>query len=76
MKPREVDLLHALWKLDDSGRTADAKDVALMMTELYPDSAISWGTLGESQMESGQKDGGRVSYQRALTLDPNNWKRR
>jgi hypothetical protein len=72
MKPREIDLLHAFWKLDDSGRIADAKDVALIMTELYPDSAISWGKLGETQIESGQSDAGLASYQRALTLNPSN----
>ncbi len=72
MKPREIDLLHALWKLDDSGRTTDAKEVARIMTELYPASAMSWGKLGELELESGQRDAGLASYQRALALNPNN----
>ena len=72
MKPREADLLHALWKLEDGGRTSDAKEVARIMTELYPDSALSWGKLGDTQFESGEKDASVMSYQRALMLNPHN----
>jgi tetratricopeptide (TPR) repeat protein len=72
MKPREVDLLHAVWKMGDGGRTDDALEVAKIMTELYPDSALSAGKLGEALIAAGQKDAGLKSYKRALSLDPNN----
>jgi hypothetical protein len=72
MKPREVDLLHAVWRLEEAGRTGDAKELALLMTELYPDSATAWSELGKSQLQSGQTEASMTSYQRALGIDPNN----
>jgi hypothetical protein len=72
IKLREIDLLHTLWKLDDRGQPADALDVARIMSELYPDSALSQSKLGDAQIAAGQNDAGLVSYRRALSLDPNN----
>ncbi len=72
MKLRQADLLHAAWKLEDSGRAGDAKELAKIMTELYPDSALSWGKLGDTEIASGEKEAALMSYRRALLLDPNN----
>jgi hypothetical protein len=72
MKPREADLLHAFWKLEDQGRSTDAQEVALLMTQLYPASATAWGKLGDAQIKLGQKEIGLASYERALRLNPNN----
>jgi hypothetical protein len=72
MKPREIDLLHALWTLESAGRTADAKEIATIMTDLYPDSAVAWGKRGDTQIASGEQADGLASYQKALKLNPNN----
>lgn len=72
MHVRESDLLHAYWKLEAANREADAEEVASIMVELYPKSALSWGKLGNAQIANGKKAQGLASYRRALALDPAN----
>jgi hypothetical protein len=70
--PREIDLIHAFWKLNDSKRTSDALDFAKLYAGIYPGSARAWSYLGDARIAAGDKAGGLSSYQRALQLDPNN----
>lgn len=72
MHTREGDLLHAFWKLNDNNRQADALEIAKIMIELYPNSAMSWSKLGDAQIGLGRKAEGLKSYKRSLELDPNN----
>src|SRR5262249_24979015 len=53
MRIREVDLLHAYFKLEDRERHADALMVATTMTDLYPESAASWGRRGDAEFALG-----------------------
>ena len=72
MRPRVTDLIHAIWKLNDQKRYTDSLQVARIAVALYPKSARAWGVLGDAQIAIKRREEGLKSYERALTLDPNN----
>ena len=59
---------HLLWQK----HTADAIRVFRLNTELHPQSANAFDSLGEGYMESGDKLRAIENYNRSLALDPNN----
>jgi CubicO group peptidase (beta-lactamase class C family) len=50
---------------------ADAIAVFTRNTELHPQSANTWDSLGEAYVNAGQKDQAIQSYEKALQLNPN-----
>ena len=59
---------HLLWQK----RTADAVRVLKLNTELHPQSANAFDSLGEAYMESGDKPLAIENYEKSLLLDPQN----
>jgi CubicO group peptidase (beta-lactamase class C family) len=59
---------HLLWQK----RTADAIRLFKLNTELHPQSANTFDSLGEAYMESGDKALAVQNYEKSLSLDPNN----
>jgi len=59
---------HLLW----SKHNADAIRMFRLNTELHPQSANSFDSLGEGYMESGQKQQAIENYEKSLALDPKN----
>jgi tetratricopeptide (TPR) repeat protein len=55
-----------------SDRGELAEDVFALNTRLFPDSANTWDSLGESQMEQGKSEESIRSYQHSIDLDPEN----
>jgi len=53
-------------------RTADAIQLFKLNTELHPQSANTFDSLGEAYMESGDNTLAIENYQKSLSLDPNN----
>lgn len=56
--------------LAEAGRFAAAIKVLRLNTELYPDSANTWDSLGQAYLQSGDKAMAREFYQKALAKDP------
>lgn len=59
---------HLLW----SNHHADAIRIFRFNTELHPQSANSFDSLGEGYMESGEKQLAIENYKKSLALDPKN----
>ena len=59
---------HLLWQKNN----ADAIRIFRLNTELHPQSANSFDSLGEGYMESGDKTQAIENYERSLALDPKN----
>lgn len=59
---------HLLW----NKHNADAIRIFRLNTELHPQSANGFDSLGEGYMESGDKQQAIENYERALALDPKN----
>ena len=59
---------HLLWQK----HTADAIKVFRFNTQLHPQSANAFDSLGEGYMVSGDKAQAIENYQRSLAIDPNN----
>ncbi len=55
-----------------SGRIAEAIGVFQLGTELFPESANAFDSLGEAYLRGGQRAAAIRSYERALALDPEN----
>ena len=47
-----------------------AVQVLALVTELHPDSANAWDSLGEAQRAAGNLDAARAAYRRVLAIDP------
>ena len=52
--------------------TAGAIQVFKLNTEVFPDSANVWDSLGEAYMKANDTKNAQLNYEKALTLDPNN----
>jgi len=59
---------HLLWQKHN----ADAIRIFRLNTELHPESANSFDSLGEGYMESGDKPQAIENYEKSLALDPKN----
>lgn len=59
---------HLLWQK----RTVDAVRLFKLNTELHPESANTFDSLGEAYMESGDKGLAVQNYEKSLSLDPKN----
>jgi tetratricopeptide (TPR) repeat protein len=70
--PRRIDLLHAIWKMEDQNHVADAARFAALATDIYPNSARVWAVRGDVETNAGQKAEALQSYRRSLEIDPNN----
>jgi len=54
------------------GREKEAREVFQFMTELFPQSANAFDSLGEARFVLGDKEGALESYRRSLELNPEN----
>lgn len=54
-----------------SEKTQDALAVFSRATELFPEAPSAWNSLGEAQTAAGKANDARLSFDRALKLDPN-----
>ena len=54
------------------GREKEAVDVFRLTTELFPQSANAFDSLGEAQLVLGDKEHAAESYRKSLQLDPKN----
>lgn len=59
---------HLLWQKHNG----DAIRIFRLNTELHPQSANSFDSLGEGYMESGDKRQAIENYEKSLALDPKN----
>ena len=60
------------YQLLGRGDKASAVELFRFIAELYPDSANAYDSLGESYMESGDKERAIANYEKSLQLDPEN----
>jgi CubicO group peptidase (beta-lactamase class C family) len=58
--------------LDDPARIDDAIALFALNTQLFPDSANTWDSLGEGCIAAGRTEQASASYRRSLELDPAN----
>jgi tetratricopeptide (TPR) repeat protein len=72
MRLREYDLSKMIFLLLEKKRAPDALELAKILVELYPNSAMAWSRLGSTQIAAGSKPEGLASYRRALALAPDN----
>lgn len=72
LPPRQIDLIHSVWRLMDQQRTPEAAELVRLVTEIYPRSARAWSVRGNVEMAAGRKADALERHRRALTLDPNN----
>lgn len=54
----------------ERNRPGEALDIYRFNTRAFTDSADAWRQLGDAQARTGDLQGARVSYERALQLDP------
>ncbi|MEQ1812045.1 MAG: serine hydrolase [Terricaulis sp.] len=60
------------YELLGSGRTAEAISFFQLGTELFPNSANAYDSLGEAYLRGGQRAEAIRNYERSLALDPEN----
>jgi tetratricopeptide (TPR) repeat protein len=68
----EVELNDYGYELLGERRFADAITVLGLVTELYPESANAWDSLGEAHALAGQRARASYCYARSLRLNPDN----
>ena len=69
----EEDQLNGLgYQLINSHKYKDAIRVLQLNTEVYPQSANTWDSLGEAYMNAGDKAQAIMNYQKSLQLNPKN----
>ena len=59
------------YNLLNGGQLEPALYVFQLNTELFPDSANTWDSLGEACWKAGKKDNAVECYKKAIALDPN-----
>lgn len=60
------------YQLMGDERYADAIVVFARNTELFPESANAWDSLGEAYLKSGDENQARIHYEKSLSLNPQN----
>ncbi|MEZ4898611.1 MAG: serine hydrolase [Saprospiraceae bacterium] len=55
---------------DNPAEQATAVNVFRLNTELFPNVANGWDSLGEALLKTGDREGARKAYQRALDINP------
>jgi CubicO group peptidase (beta-lactamase class C family) len=68
----EVEMNDLGYMLINSKRFGEAVEILKLNTALYPQSANAFDSLGEAYLLHGDKDLARISYQKALELNPQN----
>jgi len=68
----EVEFNQLGYKVLQDGRTDDAIRIFLWNTELYPNSANAFDSLGEAYVKIGDKASAIKQYEKVLELDPEN----
>jgi tetratricopeptide (TPR) repeat protein len=56
------------------GKAEDAKTVLLALVHDKPKMSQGWALLGRAHQATGDKEKGLAALQRAIALDPNNWR--
>ena len=69
---RESELNNLGYSLLGAGRTADAIEVFKLNVEMFPESANTYDSLGESYAAAGNKEVALLNYRKSLELDPAN----
>lgn len=69
---RESELNNLGYSLLGAGRTADAIEVFRLNVEMFPESANTYDSLGESYAAAGNKELALLNYRKSLELDPAN----
>jgi imidazolonepropionase-like amidohydrolase len=68
----EVAINSAGYRLLRAGNVDTAAEVFALNAGAFPESANAWDSLGEAQLERGDRERAIESYQRSLELDPDN----
>jgi len=69
----EEDQLNSLgYQLINSHKYQEAVRILRLNTEVYPQSANTWDSLGEAYMNAGDKEQAIANYQKSLQLNPKN----
>jgi len=72
LRPAEGDLNQWGGRLMQDGELPNAIAVFALATQLYPDSANTWDSLGEANEAAGNRDAAIAAYRKSLALDPGN----
>jgi len=67
----EGELNKAGYRVLGNGQMEPAVFIFQLNTELFPTSANTWDSLGESYLKAGDKDKAKEYYNKAIALDPN-----